>query len=87
LKWILKNEIGLIKRRFIESFSGSQMKPRVIPVLEMCVENGTAVGWNRAFKHNDKPDEQEIKKHISNAIMNEIYEWFEFEELQRDLEG
>ena len=56
------------------------MKPKILPVLEMCVETGTMVGWNRAFKHNDKPGEDVIREAIASAIMHELYEWFDFEE-------
>ena len=56
------------------------MKPKILPVLEMCVETGTMVGWNRAFKHNDKPGEDAIRQAIASAIMHELYEWFDFEE-------
>jgi len=60
------------------------MKPKTLPVLEMCIETGTIVGWNRAFKHNDNPSEEVIREAIASAIMHEFYEWFDFEELRRE---
>ena len=56
------------------------MKPKILPVLEMCIETGTTVGWNKAFKHNDNPSEEVIRQAIASAIMHELYEWFSFEE-------
>ena len=55
------------------------MKPKIYPVLEMCLENGITLGYNRAFKHNDHPSIDVIKESIHNAISDEIYEWFDLE--------
>ena len=60
------------------------MKPKTLPVLEMCIETGTTVGWNRAFKHNDNPSEDVIRQAIASAIMHELYEWFDFEEISHE---
>ena len=56
------------------------MKPKFEPVLEMCIRNGIELGYNRAHKHHDNPDESLIFREIEIAINNEIYEWFNFEE-------
>ena len=56
------------------------MKPKLIPMLEQCIEMGISLGYNRAFKHNDKPTKEEFEHEIHKAIMNEIYEWFDFDE-------
>lgn len=56
------------------------MRPKVYQLLEMCVEYGVERGYNRAFKHNDEPDEAAIKESIQNCVMGEICEWFDFEE-------
>lgn len=58
------------------------MKPKFIPVLEMCIDSGIRLGYSRAHKHTDEPDEELIKEKIQEAIWNEIYEWFDFEELK-----
>lgn len=58
------------------------MKPKLIPLLEHCIETGISLGYNRAFKHNDKPTKEEFEHEIHKAIMNEIYEWFDFDETQ-----
>ena len=56
------------------------MKPKADMVLGMCVENGVQLGWNRAHKHDDSPPEQVIRDKIAEAVMNEVYEWFDFGE-------
>lgn len=56
------------------------MKPKFPPVLEMCIENGLKLGYQRAFKHNDNPSDEEVHEAILQAVMNEIYEWFDFDE-------
>jgi len=55
------------------------MKPKFLPVLEMCIENGLAYGYRRAFKHDDSPSEEFITYTIKESIMHELYEWFDFE--------
>ena len=57
------------------------MKPKILPVLEMCIENGLNRGYIRAYKHTDTPDEGQILDAIEQAIMEEIHEWFEFPEI------
>ncbi len=57
------------------------MRPDAYKLLEMCVENGVNLGYNRAFKHNDDPSEEVIKDYIQTAIMAEISEWFTFDDV------
>ena len=54
------------------------MKPKILPVLEMCIENGLSYGYRRAFKHTDDPTEDQMTQAIKDAIMHELYEWFYF---------
>jgi len=56
------------------------MKAKEIAVLEKCIENGILYGWNRAHKHTDEPSEDLITYVMRDAIMHEVYEWFEFDE-------
>jgi hypothetical protein len=58
------------------------MKPKIIPLLESCIEDGLVLGFNRSHKHSTDPPEDEIFRHQANAIMDEIYERFEFKELK-----
>lgn len=56
------------------------MTPREYKVLEMAVQDGVAIGYRRAFKHNDNPDEDAIIDKIQQEVMNQICEWFKFED-------
>ena len=56
------------------------MKPKFNLVLEQCIESGIQFGLNRAYKHNETPSRDVIADHIGREIMNQIYEWFDFDE-------
>lgn len=60
------------------------MKPKFLPLLERCIEDGLERGYNRAHKHVDNPTEQQIFENQFNAIMGDIFEAFDFEELKYD---
>ena len=57
----------------------TSMKPKILQVLEMCIENGLSYGYRRAFKHDNDPSEEFITNTIKESIMHELYEWFDFE--------
>lgn len=57
------------------------MKPKLLPLLEQCIENGIVRGYNRAYKHDDDPPSTVITETIFNCIMEEIHEWFDFGEV------
>lgn len=57
------------------------MKPRLFKLLEQCIDSGITLGYSRAHKHTDSPTEQHLVHEISNAISNELHEWFSFDEL------
>ena len=54
--------------------------------MEMAVSSGVEYGYNRAHKHNDSPSEGEIKEAIIKAVMDDICDWFVFEEIYSDKE-
>lgn len=56
------------------------MKARDGMVLERCVETGIKLGLNRARKHQEAPTEAEVVEAILRAVMDEVEEWFIFEE-------
>ena len=56
------------------------MKARDGMVLERCVEVGIKLGLNRARKHQEAPTEAEVVETILRAVMDEVEEWFVFEE-------
>ena len=60
------------------------MKPKTYPILVEAVENGVKYGYHRAHKHNDNPDQDQITDAIINAVINEIFEWFDIDDDQRD---
>ena len=56
------------------------MTPNHYKLLLRCVEEGLKLGYNRAHKHNDTPSDQMLFDAQEQAIMNEIHEWFDFED-------
>ena len=58
------------------------MKLDTYRILEMAVRDGAAIGYRRAFKHDDEPSEERIIDAIEQAVMAQICEWFRFEDLQ-----
>jgi hypothetical protein len=59
---------------YVDEFA---MKPNTLKVLEMCIEIGLSYGWRKAHKHNENPTPSEIQEAQQNAIMGEIWEWFD----------
>ena len=58
------------------------MKAKEYNLITQCVETGVMLGWNRAHKHTDTPDPDTIRNAIEQAVLNEICEWFDFEEVK-----
>jgi hypothetical protein len=56
------------------------MRPKIYPVLEDAVTEGVRLGYNRAFKHTDSPDEQVILDNLVDAVMLCITERFVFDD-------
>lgn len=56
------------------------MKLKYYTLLNTIVENGVESGWNWAHKHDDRPSSQAIKDAITDHIMTEFSEFFEFDE-------
>lgn len=59
------------------------MKPKALPLLERCIEDGVDLGWLRAHKHDDNPADIAIKDKIVESVLAQIHDWFDFEELQQ----
>lgn len=53
------------------------MKPKLYPILEMCIANGVLLGMARARKHTDTPSEDMVREKIIEATMQEIEQWFD----------
>lgn len=59
------------------------MKPKALPLLALCLDNGIQLGIRRAFKHEECPlSEEQIQRMIDNihgCIETELFEWFDME--------
>jgi len=62
----------------------SQLRPKTYRVLELAVEEGVALGWNRAHKYEENPHEETIKDVIRANVMNTICEWFTFDDEENE---
>ena len=56
------------------------MKVKTYSVIDRAVAEGVNYGWNRAHKHTNSPSADEIKQQMMMAVMQEICEWFDFDE-------
>lgn len=56
------------------------MKPDLYKILSRNIEEGIAYGWSRSHKYIDDPTPDHIKDQIHEAVMNEICEYFQFED-------
>ena len=60
------------------------MRAREFLVLSQAVDNGVQRGWNRAHKHDGEPPDDTIMDEIRESVINEICEWFIFEDEVED---
>jgi hypothetical protein len=56
------------------------MTPDAYKIVVMAVETGVATGLRRAYKHDPKPSDDQIAATIEQAVIDEICEWFRFNE-------
>ena len=59
---------------------GGGMRVRAYDVLRRSIEEGVEYGWRRAHKHTDTPDAEAIKDQLVTAILNEVAEYFDFDD-------
>ena len=57
------------------------MTPDTYKVICMAVEDGVAIGVRRAYKHTE-PDQDTLIETISQEVINQICEWFKFQDPQ-----
>ena len=57
------------------------MKAKDYAVLRDCVENGVGYGVRRAHKHVEHPDKDVMADIIEGEVMNEICQYFDFEQI------
>jgi hypothetical protein len=58
----------------------SILVPRTFTILGDAVESGIAMGYARAFKHDDDPSSDVIKQSIYEEVINSIFEVFELKD-------
>jgi hypothetical protein len=63
------------------------MTPKFLQLLETCILDGVVIGHTRAYKHNDAPSTADINESIVNEVLNEIHEWFDFDETKEKNHG
>jgi hypothetical protein len=56
------------------------MKPKIRPILEMCIETGVRRGLNKAFKHDDEPSMETISNCLEECIQEELMQFFDMED-------
>jgi hypothetical protein len=57
------------------------MRVKEYTVLVDCVERGVAYGMSRAYKYSDAPSEESIKSALIDAVLLEISEYFDFDNI------
>lgn len=60
------------------------MRAKEFALMSRCVEDGVAYGYTRAHKHTDTPTEEEIRRAIYDAVLNEICDCFYLDEGTND---
>jgi hypothetical protein len=43
-----------------------------------------ARGYRKAYKHTDDPSDEAVCERIAEEVMNQLYEWFDFEDEKND---
>jgi hypothetical protein len=60
------------------------MTPKFIQLLEKCVLDGVILGHKKAYKHTSTPSEADINDSIFNEVLNELHDWFDFDEFMKE---
>jgi len=56
------------------------MVPKFRLILEMAIDEGVRKGYYRAHKHVGDPSPDVIIETIQEAVMSQMYEYFDFQE-------
>lgn len=56
------------------------MRAKTRVLIEQCIEDGIRLGYQRAYKHTDKPAIEDVWAMQEREVMMQIDEWFEFDE-------
>jgi len=71
--------------RAIKSSHGLDIKASITldayKIINDSIDRSIEYGWNRAHKHTDRPSVELIKEEISKAIMNDLCELINFNDV------
>lgn len=56
------------------------MRAKATAVIQLCIEQGIAAGFARAYKHDESPTSVAIQEAIERALWEQLDEYFDFEE-------
>lgn len=56
------------------------MKAKEFELISKCIEDGVEYGISRAYKYNESPSRKDLSEEIQRALLNEICEWWHFED-------
>jgi hypothetical protein len=56
------------------------MTPEFTQLLKQCITDGVILVHKGVYKHNDAPSVSDINQLIVTEVLNEIHEWFDFDE-------
>ena len=62
------------------------MTPDSTKVIMMCVEKGIQMGWAHAYKYEDAPTSERVQDCIYDAVLYEIFDWFNFKDKEHGLD-
>jgi hypothetical protein len=70
-----------MRQKHLRNTEGAaSVTPKFIQLLEQCITDGVVLGHTRAYKHNDAPSKADINEAIVREVLNELHEWFDFDE-------
>jgi len=56
--------------------------PKTYPVLVRAIEEGVRMGYTRAYKHTDSPQQHQVLECIVDSTILSIIEWFDIDDEQ-----
>ena len=56
------------------------MRAKATAVIQLCIEQGIAAGFARAYKHDECPSTVTIQEAIERALWEQLDDYFDFEE-------
>lgn len=56
------------------------MKPKYHKIFTNLIQDGVEYGWTYSHQYTNTPSKESVKQAILDHIINELDEWFVFEE-------